>query len=162
MKYARLLVAFGSLVLLCGFGPWKDKSALELTKGYRKWAKANARPFVVPAALVAPCRAITGGPIGDGPHADRTLTVYVNAIGKDAMASGQPFPVGSVIVKEKWVLGAKAPELSTVMVKRDSGWEFAAIDATGRKSLAIDKQSCTRCHDGQAKQDYVFRTYVSR
>lgn len=159
-----LLLAGGSILALSAFGPAKPGTVLAMTKGYRKWAKANEQPYAVGPAVSALCRAAIPGPKpqDSGPHSARRITVYVNSVGKEAMMEGKPFPVGSVIVKEKWVYMEREPELSTVMIRRSDGWEYAALDGLGKKELPIDKASCTSCHAGQRKQDYVFRTYIPR
>jgi len=100
------------------------------------------------------------------------VTVYVNRLGKPAMTEQKSpvFPVGAVIVKEKLSSrDSKSPELMTVMVKREKGynpdagdWEYSVIDGAGKKVVEQGKiQQCISCHDeSPARQsDHVFRQY---
>jgi hypothetical protein len=94
--------------------------------------------------------------------------VYVNAVGERAMNNGSVFPVGSVIVKEKHRSGDGSVDMSTVMIKRQRGynpqcgdWAFATLDSTGKSTTSAGKiPSCIGCHKPQIKLDYTFRTYL--
>ena len=79
------------------------------------------------------------------------------------------FPEGSIIVKEKLLTrDSTSPELLTVMVKREKGfnqesgdWEYMVVDGEqtkveGRGKLA----NCQSCHVLQSETDYVFRSYL--
>ena len=141
----------------------------EVISGYRKWTRVNPKPTQVPAQvaqLCAPAFAPTS------PHApDKYITVYVNDIGRHAMMEEKTphFPQGSVIVKEK--LPAKdssSPELLTVMIKREPGydpengdWEYMAVDGTGKVVQARGKlANCQACHITQKEMGYVYRNYL--
>ena len=76
------------------------------------------------------------------------------------------FPVGSVVVKQKMrSADSKSVELSTVMVKRESGynpengdWEYAVINAEVTKTESEGKiEHCQKCHAENKQNDYVFR-----
>jgi hypothetical protein len=105
------------------------------------------------------------------PHADKLITVYVNELGREAMLSElkPTFAVGSVIVKEKLSREkAGEPELLTVMIKRERGfnpavgdWEFMATDGTGTKADARGRlESCQACHVLMKETDFVSRSYL--
>lgn len=125
------------------------------------------------------------------PHVPTVFVVYVNKTGRAAMLSQKPtdFPVGSVIVKEKYprskVIDAAQkrlktkkqdtewaffslsandvkslrPELCTVMVKTKTGWDYFAVDQNG-KVMDGDTSYCRKCHEDKAANDYVFRPYA--
>jgi cytochrome P460 len=144
--------------------------------GYRNWTKVNTEPQLMHRRAAIDCT-IWLSPaleVVDGetnPHREKYITVYVNAIGRDAMMEKlKPiFAVGSVIVKEKLPeRSSQSPELLTVMIKREKGfnsetgdWEYMAVDGTGSKVEARGKlKNCQRCHLDQPKTDYIFRTYL--
>jgi hypothetical protein len=86
-----------------------------------------------------------------------------------------------VIVKEKLIAGerrfendktvfvnlADQPELLTVMIKRDPGfnpeagdWEFLVYEGNGETITARGVlQNCMECHIRQVQSDFVFRNY---
>lgn len=160
---------------------------LPLLLGYQQWTRATKEPFEVkPSPLSNPN--LCGRPTKDDrikheadPHTSHRILVFVNDVGAKAMVSERPqFPIGSIIVKEKWPQSgdAKSPELLTVMIKREKGynpnlgdWEFAALDGVV-DSLAISKggaviargkiESCQNCHKTIEKTDYVFRSYLGK
>jgi hypothetical protein len=79
------------------------------------------------------------------------------------------FPVGSIIVKEKLTdKESGAPELLTVMIKREEGfnrtsgdWEYMVLDGAGTKIEGRGQlQNCQACHLANQKTDYIFRTYL--
>ncbi len=79
------------------------------------------------------------------------------------------FPVGSIIVREKLLNADDAqPELVTVMVKREKGfskktgdWEYLVVEGGLNKISKREKTgSCSACHAGAAKTDFVFKTYL--
>ena len=141
--------------------------------GFHTWHKVNAKPHYIRSEFDHLCV----GPSPDqrreilkNPHVWKHITVYVNAQGEKAMAKRLKFPVGSVIVKEKFANVAgklPRPELTTVMIKRENGfnpkcgdWEFAVLDASGKKLLERGKiDRCMKCHVGEASSDFVFGNY---
>ncbi|MEM4251405.1 MAG: cytochrome P460 family protein [Candidatus Bathyarchaeia archaeon] len=136
-------------------------SSTEVT-GYRKWHKVTPKPLKMRPAIATLCAPPTGQP--SNPHGDRYFTVYVNQIGRVAMASPTAhFPVGSVVVKEKLPTASAAqPELLTVMVKRTQGyfpeggdWEYQVYDRQLRQIEAGRLTLCAACH--QKAPDWVFR-----
>lgn len=79
------------------------------------------------------------------------------------------FAAGSIIVREKLLTeNATAPEVVTVMVKREKGfspktgdWEFfvigGALDRVEKRETIGD---CAKCHRQTEKTDWVFKTYL--
>jgi hypothetical protein len=142
---------------------------------YRSWTRVNAEPQLMPdqvsALCAAPVPARADAPTN--PHRHKYLTVYVNDTGRKAMLEQKnpAFPQGSVIVKEKLSeKSSQTPELLTVMIKRDKGfnpangdWEYMVVDGTGTNVSAQGKlENCQSCHSAKPGTDYVFRTYLSR
>ena len=151
-----------------------------LISGYRQWAKVNPHPLEMFKTVAELCaaptlrnRADSAKPQADNPHFRKFITVYVNPTGRAAMLKQKTphFPVGSVIVKEKLAEEtSKDPELLTVMVKREAGynpasgdWEYLVMDGKGEKVTAQGKlESCNACHTGVKDNDYIFRSYLPR
>jgi hypothetical protein len=143
-------------------------------RDYKTWTRVHATPLLLPTPLDALCRMPTPTDRVEtfaNPHRRKYFTVYVNEIGRQAMMSElkPAFPVGSIIVKEKLIAQDSAsPELLTVMVKREKGfnresgdWEYLVVDGErtkieGRGKLA----NCQSCHALKTDTDYVFRTYL--
>jgi hypothetical protein len=137
-----------------------------------RWTKVNPKPLKLPSALNTLCaQASIVSRTVPNPHRNRYFTVYVNRIGKDAMAAAESpqFPVGSLIVKEKLPdQKARKAELLTAMIKREKGydseggdWEYAVLDGAGKKTIERGKlTNCASCHAQQKASDYVFRTYL--
>lgn len=143
-------------------------------RDYKTWTRVHATPLLLPAPLDALCRMPSlkdSVETSTNPHRRKYFTVYVNEIGRQAMMSEikPAFPEGSIIVKEKLLAADSAsPELLTVMVKREKGfnqesgdWEYMVVDGEqtkieGRGKLA----NCQSCHALQSKTDYVFRSYL--
>jgi hypothetical protein len=142
---------------------------------FHEWHRVNAKPHYIRSEFDHLCVGPTPEQrreILKNPHVWKHITVYVNPQGKKAMAERLRFPVGSVIVKEKFANMAgklPRPELSTVMIKRERGfnpkcgdWEFAVLDAAGKKMMNRGRlESCMKCHVGQAKRDFVFGSYTN-
>ncbi len=75
------------------------------------------------------------------------------------------FPRGSIIVREKLSKAEDSqPELLTVMIKRERGfnraandWEFLLVDGAATKVLERQKKgSCLDCHVSQKQRDFVY------
>jgi hypothetical protein len=138
---------------------------------YRGWAMANPEPMQLSTSMTFLCRGPDMNPKSiDGPHIHRYIRVFVNSVGKSAMDSGRPFPVGSAIVKEK-TRGKGGPvELSTFMVKREKGfnpkcgdWEFGVIDGPTQKVVEKGKiDRCMKCHMAKRDLDFTFRSYLPK
>ncbi len=106
--------------------------------------------------------------------------VYVNDKGVEAMIKTKTptYTVGTIIIREKlpFILekdkeekDKDKPELLTVMVKREKGfnpengdWEFLVIEGDKSKIRQREKTgSCVQCHSHQKANDFVFRSYLS-
>jgi hypothetical protein len=144
--------------------------------GYRNWTKVNPEPQLMELRTRVLCARVLSPTAIDvngktNPHHEKYITVYVNAVGKTAMTEqAKPnFPVGSVIVKEKLPdKTSQSPELLTVMVKRESGfnprsgdWEYLVVDGNGESVTERGKlETCQGCHLATPQSDYIFRSYL--
>jgi hypothetical protein len=140
---------------------------------YKNWTKVNKTPMKIDDIIAQLCApAIPQYKSKEkNPHRDKFITVYVNDAGKGAMFSKIPkFPEGSVIVKEKLPNKTAKPELMTVMVKREKGfnpasgdWEYLVLDPVKTSILERGKlEKCQACHIEKKDTDFIFRTYYYR
>jgi len=152
-------------------------SVAALVAGYQQWPRVNPtpspmRPEVAARCLVAPLLENAAVPSPDvEPFHSYFVTVYVNPIGQQVMMGMRRpvFPEGTIIVKEKLQdMSATAPELLTVMRKREKGydtaagdWEYVVMDGSGRRVLSKGRQAhCVCCHEQWKQTDYVSRVYL--
>ena len=146
---------------------------VEEIRNYRAWTRVNPEPVNMDPAVAAMCAAPTRTQADKNPHRNKFITVYVNEAGRGAMMkrTNPVFPRGSVIVKEK--LAAKdstSPELLTVMIKRERGfnpasgdWEYLVVNGEGTRVEERGKlSSCQTCHVMNKSTDYIFRNYLPR
>lgn len=142
------------------------------------WLQVNAKPYYISSTLNVLCAAPTPVRVEEerkrNPHASTAINVYVNKVGTGAMLSesAATFPVGSIIVKQKFDPNHEPdkPLLYTVMIKHEPGynpdagdWEFAVIGGDGRTFQARGAlANCIACHTPQKANDFVFRSYVER
>jgi len=181
-------LSFSALALLSiGLAPRAPgrpgATPLEAVQGYRSWYCDTPTPVDMQARVallcVGPARWDTNPA---NPHLPRLFKLYVNPVGKAAFLSSKPerFPVGSIVVKEKYLSPARdsktweyrklpknaKPELLTVMIKREKGfdpangdWEYQVLSGDVRKSETKGLDHCAKCHKNLAEQDYVFQRH---
>ena len=155
--------------------PRERLAGAELVAGYKGWALVNPEPAYFHLRRPTDCGIALGVDRrmggADNPHLEKFIMVYVNDAGRRAMLEElRPhFPVGSLIVKEKLpTRDADAPELLTVMYKREAGydteggdWEYLVLDGRGEEVQARGKlESCRACHQAVADTDFVSRNYL--
>jgi Cytochrome P460 len=151
---------------------------VSILQNYKTWPKVNREPFRVNSVINQLC-ANPGQLLRkkikdsqDNPHLDAYIDVYVNGKGRTAMLKhgDTTFPLGAVIVKEKRQdLKRSEPDLMTVMVKREKGynpavgdWDFAVLDGQAKIVKAEGRlASCIACHTSVSRSDYVYRSYLS-
>lgn len=141
---------------------------------YKDWTKVTSgrEPMAMAAALLCamPLPAGRKGP-AQSPQDTAFISVYVNPVGRRAMMSqAKPgFPVGSIIVREKFqTRGSRQPELLTVMMKREPGydsargdWEYMVVNGGVSEIRARGALgSCGGCHQQREADDYIFRSYL--
>ena len=112
-----------------------------------------------------------------GPHANTSIRVFMNPPAADALKNNLiPYPVGSVIVKQKMSLGYQRSDGTAVegepgvggMVKRSPGydpthgdWEYFYVE--GKSPLESGRLStCVTCHSSARDRDHVFGTWKNR
>jgi hypothetical protein len=147
---------------------------------YAAWPSVTEKPYRVSPSLAMFCRALTPDEARQqqaerkerGPHADTAIVVRVNPIGLEAFRAGEPVPVGTVVIKEKYPLHLPntPPDAVAAMIKREPGydpdhgdWEYAYEQrkAEPENKVVRGKLShCIACHKG-ARSDYLFRPYLS-
>jgi Cytochrome P460 len=142
-------------------------------KGYQTWRRVTDTPRLMAPSVAALCAPITSKELAKkigGPHAEAYFHVYVNTTGEKQFFSTKQasYPVGTMIVKEKFTRAQNAPvDLLTIMIKRPKGfsprngdWEYVVSNAKGvRKNFELE--SCQSCHASKKAQDFVFRDYAT-
>lgn len=179
----------GALCLTAGAGivfQSKPPTALaDRVQPYRTWKCVTPEGVDMDRAMALLC---AGPPSWDrgsqNPHVHTVFKVYVNPIGLKAMQSisRDPFPTGSIIVKEKYQVKEPLrvgdsweprklpkeakPMLLTAMLKREKGydpkngdWEYIALSGDAKTNATNTLPNCAKCHLGREKQDFTFRSY---
>ncbi len=178
MRYAILLLGG----MLAGCGPQHCPApapAGSLGLDYASWPAVTEKPYRVNPSLAMYCR----GPSPDevrkqqqerkerGPHAETSVVVRVNPIGLEQYRAGQPVPVGTVVIKEKYHLTTDVPpDAVAAMIKREPGydrdngdWEYAFEQRGAEPENKVVRgklSNCIACHKG-ARSDYLFRPYLA-
>lgn len=158
-------------------------TSLDKLKAYRSWFAVTPQPVDMAPSIAMSC--IGPGPLDQAPnpHIPYVFKVFVNPEGKAAMLSDgkKPFPVGSMIVKEKFSLPIEkdrlvrrrpaktdVPVLLTAMIKREKGfdaangdWQYVTLPGDASKTNTEGLQHCSTCHLNQKSTDYVFGDYTS-
>ena len=148
------------------------RAPAELIAGYRQWTRVNPKPELVAAQNSLLCAIPMAAAAPGSPHGpNKYITVYVNEIGRHAMMEEKTphFPQGSVVIKEKLTTATSTkPELLTVMIKREAGfnpdsgdWEYLVFDGSGKAVQARGKlENCQACHKMDEETDYISRSYL--
>jgi cytochrome P460 len=98
-------------------------------------------------------------------HSSSFGVIWVNEIARPNVGSGQAYPVGSIIVREKLKReNDVVPELLAVMIKRPVGfskdtndWEYLTVN--GKLNKIRQRQTtglCHDCHSQHKETDFVF------
>ena len=145
---------------------------LQTLSKYRQWTLVNpTRQLMEPLSALS-C-AIIPGRQEPSPHLHKYVSVFVNPVGREAMMTKRKpkFPVGSMIVKEKFGSpDSTAPEMLTAMIKREPGyneesgdWEYLVLDGAASKIVEQGKLTrCSVCHNSYQHSDFVTRTYLPK
>lgn len=95
-----------------------------------------------------------------GPHFERSIHLYANPVA--LAAKGRIYPLGALIVKEKFASAADmVPDIITVMEKtgnlgRVEDWKFTMVRVSDRTVIRDGfKVSCSDCHSRYDKTDFV-------
>lgn len=142
----------------------------ELLKFVRERAGAErVTPKPVDMAAAVSTRCNIDAVLSSDPHLKATFHVF--ASDSAALPIFDPwgkFPVGSMILKEKFSRKDGKTQLFTGMVKREEGyfpgvgdWEFFTVDAAAAKIAERGKmERCADCHRDYAKGDHVSKIYA--
>ena len=107
----------------------------------------------------------------ESPHRNFSIIVYVNQVLLDYRRKnpeGIEFPVGSVLLKEKFAEGAKTAHLYTRMERKSlngevKDWEFSAKSLDQSEDPRSFKAArCMSCHDDFSETGYVSETSISQ
>jgi hypothetical protein len=105
------------------------------------------------------------------PHHDFSIIVCVNQVLLDYRRKnpeGTQFPIGSVLLKEKFVTGTTAAKLYTRMERKSlngevKDWEFSAKSLDQSENPESFKAArCMTCHDDFDETGYVSETSISQ
>lgn len=149
---------------------------------YRKWHRVNDKPAEMSDVIASLCRIVDPGEeeairrTNPNPHQRKdercTYTVFVNEVGKGRLLKGgvTPFPVGTILVKEKHKgSDANSSELLTVMVKREKGfapdngdWQYLVLDGFAKAIQKGDTTTCVKCHASVRENDFVYADYLPK
>ena len=181
------LFTLGTVVAVAITQPSGVDPREDAIKNYRQWTLVTSEAVYMEPRISMLC--MPAPPIHkSNPHDPTYFKVYVNGVGKAAMSSkdGQKFPVGSIIVKEKFKPAMTlqeqwnsnkpnagkpqsfdSPNLLTVMVKRSKGfdsqngdWEYYTAAGNGKPYPGdLSVKHCQSCHRSEEAKDYTFRTY---
>src|SRR6476659_183342 len=123
MKAIQLAVVLAILCATVVSAAPPDSDIKDQLASYVHWAKVNERLAPMDPAVAILCSAPPPRAPND-PHAKYYVSVFVNETGLKAMKSDipGPFPVGSMIVKQKLRDKKSPPELLTMMIKREPGY----------------------------------------
>lgn len=177
MRRVLLLPVFG--VFLAGAMPLPSHTTqIEKIQPYRAWYCATPEALDMSAKMALLCSLPPQWYVSpDNPHQPHVFKLYVNPIGKKAFIDGgsAAFPIGSIVVKEKFALPKSKdsaprtlpkdakPTLLTAMVKRKPGfepktgdWEFLVLTGDAKKQTDEGHEACAKCHQDAKRQDFVF------
>jgi hypothetical protein len=160
----------------------------QIVDEYRSYNRMTNEPHEVSLADAQLCAAAPDTPAheepiygsdeyADSPHAHAAIQIYMNDAAAEAFRSmAATYPVGSIIVKEKWHSpestdldpGEAEGELRGLggMVKLPTGgepdlgvWGYFYLDRTSSNPVGF-VQSCVHCHGQAHKTDRVFGNWA--
>jgi hypothetical protein len=163
--------------------PVDQRRVNEVATTYKALKLMTPAPVFVDPMLAMLCRGASQEEVAaarktNGPHAHTAVSIFMNDLAAGAFGkSTTPFPVGSIIVKEKQALGYRSATQPNVMTKANDGvggmikrpagydpthgdWEYFYFD--NPRSIESGKlNSCVQCHSGAAGKDYVFGRWAT-
>jgi hypothetical protein len=146
-------------------------------RGYQQsMHKMNAQPHSVDTGLAILCKIPPEAEAAqkrDGLHYGHWINVYMNELARKQFEakSADPYPPGSIILKEKLLSALPAHSDMTAIAglikhapgynKATGDWEFFYAEANGKmeRGGAATLASCARCHQN-APGDYVFGDFA--
>lgn len=176
------ILTCGSTVLLQSAEPRESTqiTVSQIAAGYAKYEKITPEPVYVNPVLAMLCRGASKQEVEKargkhGPHANTAVVIQMNALAANAFnADLTHYPLGSVIVKQKSILGYVGEDGKAVrpadngvggMIKRQAGydpahgdWEYFYFEDPAKiESGRI--ASCVQCHATAKATDYVFGSW---
>jgi hypothetical protein len=153
-------------------------TAAEIASSYTTLQKITKDRVFVDPGLAMLCRGASQKEVDaarkvSGPHAHTAITIYMNDPAADAFRQATtPYPVGSVVVKQKAALSFRTttqPNKMTKphdgvggMIKRPAGydpangdWEYFYFEDPAKLETGRI-ESCVQCHQSAAAKDHVF------
>jgi hypothetical protein len=152
----------------------------EIASAYKSYAKMTEKAVFVNPELASLCIGASQSQVeaarqAKGPHAHSAILVYMNDVAAKAFAlKATTFPVGSVVIKEKVLLGHRDSSGTWIgrtengvggMAKRPPGydpkngdWEYLYFNDPAKPESGR-MESCIQCHRGAKSSDYVFGTW---
>lgn len=140
-----------------------------VVRDYKTWVQMFDAPRNVSMQLMLLCRLPDANEQAylQSEHAQYFVQVYVNSVGEKLMRAenARVFPIGAVIVKEKWKRDASSaqdphttkPSGLGIMVKRENAWQYAYMDEQGAITRdQTELEHCSVCHGAQSERDSVF------
>ena len=144
----------------------------DIATNFKQFQKLNSEPIYVDPNFSMDCDSDPANLEEEsikenGPHRDAAINIYMNNLATETFKNKTfPYPVGSIIIKDKNALSSA--ELNNTnkgvggMLKREKGfdsengdWEYFFFKDVNK----IDKgkiDSCIQCHTRASKKDYVF------
>jgi hypothetical protein len=153
----------------------------DIARDYKRFKQMTPDAVFVNPELAMLCRGASLADVEEarkkfGPHAHTAVRIYMNDVAEKSFRdSSTPYPVGSIVVKEKTGQAYRGQGTDRTMkmtsngiggmVKRATGfdaehgdWEYFYFEdiakiETGKIS------SCVQCHTGAAAKDHVFGSW---
>lgn len=187
MNIQKLKKIIGCMVLCSFLSGQSSNGSISTTpklssivQNYKSYQLMTPKAYEVDFYLSLLCRGAIAEDIEttnnkSGPHARSSINVYVNSIGVKALQTKRlPYPVGTVIVKEKnprmihYIDDTTEAERTASiggMIKRKKGfdpdngdWEY--FYKTSKGALESGKMKrCIQCHKEASKQDFVYKNW---
>lgn len=154
----------------------------DIAKNYIEFKLMTPEPVFVNPELAMLCVGATkemvdSVRIDDGPHANCAVNIFMNELAAEAFQQATQYPVGSIIVKEKQMLGYRTQEAIQWngagngvggMIKRENGfdashgnWEYFYVEDDDE--IEFGKMNhCIECHEKAKNSDYVFGHWSKR
>ena len=162
-------VVLGFAILLLGASSSKPMELPEIIKIYSSWTQITPSDYSIPGHLSRLCvLPAHPGEIVEDDGTNVPVRVYANDLALTALRTRNPFPIGSVFVKEKHQITSEketfdfgsifADNLNVgIMIKSTEGWQFSYYPSARNAAY----RDCAACHK-TAKHDFVFTPYLKK
>lgn len=137
------------------------------TIDYAGWKELTKEPVRIQPAQFAYCRPVPEA-AQLGPHWKPEIRLFANEVAAAHLREGRggSYPVGAIIVKEKWWNDKK--DGYAAMIKKEPGydpehgdWEYLYVQFGEEEKIERGPiASCINCHAQAAATDYLFGTHL--